>query len=324
MPNGAPNGLQENLDWLDEHHLRIGATNFFLTLDWEIADTTESTPENFLLVKSRPIVETIFQYLPERIDSMVEFGIFKGGSIALYEELFQPKRLVGVDIKPDRVAALDEYLERRSATDRVRLYYGIDQGDAEALEDIARENFFTEPLDLVVDDGSHRYGPTKTTLNHFLPLVRPGGIYLIEDWGWAHWRRHRPDSGQFDDQQNPLTKLIFEVVMLAASHGELVSHVLIDPSRAFIVRGWESMATYRDFDIGDEYRTNLWKFDFAQAMPSVGSSVLDGAQNGLTKSGTSKNLPSDLVDRWRRAEWPSIPKKVPRSVASWVERHVRR
>jgi hypothetical protein len=40
---------------------------------------------------------------------MVEFGIFKGGSIALYEELYSPRRLVGVDIKPERVDALDEF-----------------------------------------------------------------------------------------------------------------------------------------------------------------------------------------------------------------------
>ena len=320
MPVGEEKKLQHNLIWHDEHHLQIGTTNFFLTLDWETADTTESTPETFLLIKNQPLVETIFQHLPERIDNMIEFGIFKGGSIAFYEELFSPKRLVGVDIKPNRVAALDEYLERRSATNRVRLYHGIDQGDAEALKVIARENFSTEPVDLVIDDGSHRYGPSKTTLNRFLPLVRPGGIYLIEDWGWAHWPlRHGPHSGQFDDQQNPLTKLIFEVVMLTASHGELISQVHIDPSRAFIVRGWKSMATYKDFNIDDTYRTKLWRFDFAQ------TNLLDGDQSEPTNISTAQNRPRvDLIDGWRRMAPLSIRTKVPPSLASWVKRHIRR
>jgi SAM-dependent methyltransferase len=323
---GAKRESQRELIWHDEHHLQIGATNFFLTLDWETSDTTESTPETFLLIKSQPLVETIFQHLPERIDNMIEFGIFKGGSIAFYEELFSPKRLVGVDIKPDRVAALDRYLERRCATDRVRLYYGTDQGDAEALEVIARENFSTEPVDLVVDDGSHRYGPSKTALNRFLPLVRPGGVYLIEDWGWAHWRRHRPDSGQYDNQENPLTKLVFEVVMLAASHGELIREVIIDPSRAFIVRGWKSMDTYRAFDIADAYRTSLWTFDFAQTVHSAGPFLRDREGMEPEKSSSTSENPGrvGLIDLWRRAAPLSIRKRVPPSFASWVRGHVPR
>ena len=153
---------------------------------------TESTPEEFLLVKNQMLTQTTVEQLPEHIDNMIEIGIFKGGSIAVYQELYSPKRLVGVDIKPDRVAALDEYLERRSATDRVRLYYGVDQQDRDALDLIVRENFADEPLDLVVDDGSHCYGPTKATLNRFLTSLRPTGIYLIEDWSWAHWVRDPP------------------------------------------------------------------------------------------------------------------------------------
>jgi SAM-dependent methyltransferase len=321
--------VQERLIWRDEHHLQIGATNFFVTLDRDTAETTESTPESFLLIKSRPLVDSMFEHLPARIDHMIEFGIFKGGSIALYEELFSPKRLVGVDITPNRVAALDEYLERRSATDRVRLYYGIDQGDAEALEMIARENFSTEPVDLVVDDGSHRYGPTKTALNRFLPLVRPHGTYLIEDWGWAHWLPQGPDAGQYDDEQNPLTKLVFEVAMLAASHEGLIRHVIIDSSRAFIVRGRKSMATYGDFDVADAYRTRLWRFDFAQTMPPAGPSagpvLLDGDQSEATKSNGVQNPPKvGLLDLWRRVAPPSIRKRIPPNLASWVRRHVPR
>jgi hypothetical protein len=323
MPVGAPQKHRQKLIWHDAQHLQIGTTNFFLTLDGETADTTKSTPESFLLVKSRSCVETILRHIPERIDNMIEFGIFKGGSIAFYEELFSPKRLVGVDITPNRVAALDEYLERHSATDRVRLYYGIDQGDSEGLEVIARENFSTEPVDLVVDDGAHRYGPSATALNRFLPLVRPHGTYLIEDWGWAHWLRQGPDPGQYDDEQNPLTKLIFEVVMLAASQGGLIRHVIIDSSRAFIVRGWKSMETYGDFDIADAYRTSLWRFDFAQTMHSAGSSfLLDGGEREPMNGSTTQIRPrARLIDLWRRAAPLSIRKKVPPDFASWVRRH---
>jgi predicted O-methyltransferase YrrM len=325
MPVGVVKRAQPKLIWHDAQHLQIGATNFLLALDGETADTAQSTAETFLLMKSQSCVETILRHIPEGIDNMVEFGIFKGGSIAFYEELFSPQRLVGVDIEPDRVAALDQYLERRSATSRVRLYYGIDQGDAEALDAIARENFSTEPIDLVVDDGSHRYGPSKTALNRFLPLVRPHGVYLIEDWGWAHWLRHRPESGQYDDEQNPLTKLVFEAVMLAASHEGLIREVIIDSSRAFIVRGRKSMATLGDFDIDDEYRTSLWRFDFAQPVQSAGPFLLSGEESEPTNGSSAQDLPRDgLLHLWRRLAPPSIRTMVPQNVASWVRRHLPR
>ena len=135
-------------------------------------------------------MQNTLQFLPETVDNMIELGIFKGGSIALYEAtLFTRRDSWAWNIRTDRVRALDCYLERRLATERVRLYYGTDQQDRQALKSIAHENFKDQPLDLVIDDASHFYEPAKTSLNVFLPLLRPGGVYLIEDWAWAHWQQ---------------------------------------------------------------------------------------------------------------------------------------
>ncbi len=181
--------LLAKMTWLDNNHLQIGDTRFQLTLDGAIWETAESTPDQFLLLKNWWLVQSALKYLPQSVHNMVEIGIFKGGSIALYEELYSPTRLVGVDLESERVTVLDQYLERRSASERVRLYYGTDQQDREALRSIALENFGHQPLDLVVDDGSHRYEPSKASLNVLLPRLRPGGVYLLEDWAWAHWAR---------------------------------------------------------------------------------------------------------------------------------------
>ena len=322
MPPGETGEIGKKLVWHDEHHLQIGDTNFFLTLDWETADTTESTPEQFVLVKDQYLTQTTLDHLPARIDNMIEFGIFKGGSIALYEELLSPKRLVGVDIKSERVEALDEYLERRSATDRVRLYYGVDQQDRQALNTIVRENFAAGSLDLVVDDGSHRYEPTKESLNLFLPLVRPsGGVYLIEDWAWAHWLRDRPDSDQFDDETNPLSKLIFEVVMFGASHPGVIREVLIDASRAFIVRGREAMAS-KDFNIGNEYRTSIWSFDFAETVDDPIDPDPASTPDGESTSGSSGKLA--LTNVWRSWVPLSIRRRVPSKLGAWAQEHLPR
>ena len=39
-----------------------------------------------------------------------------------------------------------------------------------------------EPLDLVIDDASHLYGPTMASFEVLFPRLRPGGLYVIEDW----------------------------------------------------------------------------------------------------------------------------------------------
>jgi hypothetical protein len=86
------------------------------------------------------------------------------------------------------------------------------------------------------------------------------------------------------------------------------------------------MASYRDFDIADAYRTRLWRFDFAQTMPSPGPSagpdLLDGDGSEATNAGTAQNLPKvGLLDLWRRVAPSSVRKKAPPNVSSWVRRH---
>jgi predicted O-methyltransferase YrrM len=305
--------LTEMLVWQDDKHAQIGDLALFLSLDWATCDRTESTPDEFLLVKNRFLVEDTLRRLPERVDNMVEFGIFKGGSIALYEALYSPKRFVGLDIKTERVAALDAFLDRTSAHDRVKLYYGTNQEDRPTLKRIARENFEAQSLDLVIDDGSHRYQPSKVSLNTFLPLVRPGGLYVIEDWAWAHWPGpyHQEDaaSGQYADQMYPLTRLVFEAIMLAASRPDIISQVYVDPSRAFLTRGSGEIDD-PDFDISKTYLTSLWKMKF-ELLPEI-------ADKGRAIS--DEQEPTRLLKLWR--DWVPAPvrTRVPPSLSSLAHR----
>jgi SAM-dependent methyltransferase len=288
--------LLEKMIWHDNEHLQIGDTNFLLTIDAGSWDAIESTSEQFLLLKHWWLVQNTLQFLPETVDNMIELGVFKGGSIALYEELFSPARFVGVDIETDRVSALDRYLERRLATERIRLYYGTDQQDRQALKSIAHDNFEDQPLDLVIDDASHFYEPAKSSLNVFLPLLRPGGVYLIEDWAWAHWQPGFEAGGisRYADQKSPLTRLVFEAVMLAASRPDIISNVYIDASQAFLTRG-QALITGEDFDISDSYLTGRWKMDFSR-----------------------KTTPVDMLKRVPL----SIRKRVPPSIAAWTHEHI--
>jgi hypothetical protein len=186
-------------------------------------------------------------------------------------------------------------------------------------------------VDLVVDDGSHRYGPTKASLNRFLPLLRTGGVYLIEDWAWAHWPRQELISNQFDDEPFPLSKLIFEVEMFAASHPLVVRHVIIDHNRAFIVRGDEPWGTNQVFDVSKAYRTGLWSFDFMLRKPSISETChptpLPDQLSATSVVSTSSESPNAThrvapIDVWRSWVPLSVRKMVPPRFGAWARRHI--
>jgi len=113
-----------------------------------------------------------------------------------------------------------------------------------------------------MDDGSHLDGPTSISLNVILLLVRPRRMVLVEDWSLGHWM----DSiGQYyqhcSEEQSPLTKLILELVMFAATHRFAIANVLIDRSRAFITRG--AADPPMPFNRGEGYSTGPWEMEFA-------------------------------------------------------------
>ena len=81
---------------------------------------------------------------------------------------------------------LRDYVAREGLEDVVRVYDDVDQADRGRLAEIVDEEFGDEPLDFVLDDCSHLYEPTRASFNELFPRLRPGGIYTIEDWRWAH------------------------------------------------------------------------------------------------------------------------------------------
>ena len=140
--------------------------------------------------RSRSIPAGIAGYLEilERFqaENFVELGIASGGSAALTALVAPPRKLIAVDLKPDRVEALDELIAERGLGERLRLHYGVDQADRERLAAILDEEFGDEPLGLVIDDASHRLDETRASFETLFPRLRPGGLCVIEDWNHDH------------------------------------------------------------------------------------------------------------------------------------------
>ena len=139
-------------------------------VDFRCSFERGSEPDRFYVRKHRGQVESflsVFDRFPDA--NVVELGIMEGGSTALAALAARPRKLVAVELAPERVAALDELIDRQGLGERVRLYYGVDQSDRERLGEIVGDEFGDERLDLVIDDASHLLEPTRASFGRCFP-----------------------------------------------------------------------------------------------------------------------------------------------------------
>jgi predicted O-methyltransferase YrrM len=223
------------IHWLDETHFEIDGLRFCLDVsrDRPLAD---SGAEIVLMKPRADLVNAYVDALARyRNCNVVEFGVWGGGSTILYERLMKPRKLVAIELETDVPKTLEHYIAENDLGGTIVPCYGVDQGDPDALREIMKREFQGEPVDVVIDDASHRYAPTKSAFNELFPLLRAGGTYFLEDWGWAHWR------GRFQEHWNnepALTNLVFELSMVLATWGGyMISRVDIQHGFVAVERG---------------------------------------------------------------------------------------
>jgi hypothetical protein len=291
------------LRWLDDERLACPRVNLLTVFD-ERSQTLQSTPDEFVLMKSRGMIDwyesSFAKHPPQRI---LDIGIFKGGSVVLFSELWQPKRLVAVDIS-EPIPALTEYIHRFGLEETVRPLFGVDQSDIAALRSIISSEFEGSPLDLVVDDGCHFYQETRATFEAAFPFLGPGGIYVIEDWAWAHWPgTWQEGGGPWPDKPAP-TLLVLELAMLCASRPDLVESVNVTPGLVVIRRGSDEISE-TDFELSSTYLT-------------AGRAFLEAGFPSPVKRGRGSYWP------WGRWAWKrALPTGGIRSLAASVKRRAR-
>jgi predicted O-methyltransferase YrrM len=191
----------------------LGGENFVIEGDLPAKDRRPSTSEAFTILKSEPYLR-VYENLASVFSpkSILELGIFHGGSYVFLDKLFKPRRMSAVDIRPQPVQPLLHYISRN---ENRFVHFGTSQQDGEVLKQIVFGELADE-LDLIVDDASHTYEETKTSFEFLFPLLSPGGIYVIEDWSWAHHPNYQSSAARFADRY-ALSNLLFEQIMLLGS-----------------------------------------------------------------------------------------------------------
>lgn len=121
--------------------------------------------------------ERHFGALRDGAVKLLELGVFRGGSLLLWQAYFSRGLVVGLDMNENPFPQMPE---------RVRFYQGS-QDDSDLLDRIARE-CAPEGFDIVLDDASHVGNVTRASFGRlFERHLKRGGIYVVEDWGTGYW-----------------------------------------------------------------------------------------------------------------------------------------
>jgi cephalosporin hydroxylase len=116
-----------------------------------------------------------FDPIREQSLRMLEIGISSGGSALLWSEYFLEVDYYAIDYLPDFTSERP-FHGKIKADDRLSLYFGQNSFDKELAE-----QFGTETIDIVIDDGDHRSHAQWETFQNYWPTVTVGGTYFIED-----------------------------------------------------------------------------------------------------------------------------------------------
>ena len=247
------------LSWKDEERFAVGNATFRILPGegWFVpgegllgAGQPVAEEADFLVAKPRALVELYARLIEGlRPKHVFELGFYRGGSTAFMAALARPRRLVAIDRRPAlTTAGVEEYASSSGLDGVVRIYGDVDQADRDTLVEIVEREFGGNALDLVVDDCSHRYSETRASFNELFPRLRPGGLFVIEDWPWAHAHLGvEPLEGLLPDQV-PLTRLVFELVLALPSVPGLIADLTIDPGAVVVTRG-DATADPDGFDI---------------------------------------------------------------------------
>lgn len=119
--------------------------------------------------------ELLAKYRGKEI-TLVEIGVFNGGSLFMWREFLGPSaRVIGVDLNPDA-----KIWEKHG----FEVYIG-DQADERFLRDLFQN---VGPVDVVIDDGGHTNLQQIATTHIAVTHIRDGGLLIVEDVHTSYFR----------------------------------------------------------------------------------------------------------------------------------------
>jgi hypothetical protein len=130
----------------------------------QIHGYTRAYEQHFALLRQLPIV-------------LLEIGIGTGAALKMWRDYFPAATVYGLDV------ANCKGLE----THGIRTFQGH-QANEDVLERLLAQ---TGVLDIVIDNGSHRWSDQIASFRKLYPHVKPGGYYVVEDLHTSYWDAYK-------------------------------------------------------------------------------------------------------------------------------------
>lgn len=106
---------------------------------------------------------------------MLEIGVSQGGSLEMWRRYFGSEAtIIGIDINPQSADCVDPPNQVRIGS----------QADSQFLKSVVDE---MGPPDIILDDGSHIAAHQAASFRALFPLLKDGGLYVIEDLHTSYW-----------------------------------------------------------------------------------------------------------------------------------------
>ena len=157
--------------------------------------------------------EEFFAPLADRDVHLLELGISQGGSLEIWRDYFRAGTIAGIDIAA---------VPLRDPSGRIHVYRGLQQDTA--LLDRVRAETAPGGFDIIIDDCSHIGEFTALSFWHLFDRhLKPGGLYVIEDWGTGYMRgmpdgkacRPKTRPGSLRSRLRPLAERLIARPVLA-------------------------------------------------------------------------------------------------------------
>ena len=122
------------------------------------------------------VYESLLEKYVGKDITIVEVGVFNGGSLFMWREFFGPSaRIIGVDLNP---------IAREWEKHGFEIYIG-DQGCENFWQDFFHK---VGVVDVIIDDGGHTNLQQVITTHNAIPHVRDGGVLIVEDVHTSYFR----------------------------------------------------------------------------------------------------------------------------------------
>lgn len=124
---------------------------------------------------------------------ILEIGVDTGISIQVWLDYFPAASIYGMDI-----TLLDSLLFN-DKENRVTLFLG-DQGNIRDLDKFIE--LHGGDFDIIIDDGGHTMQQQQLTFKTYFPLLKPGGMYVVEDLHTSYLSNY-----EYGQRSTPVTTL---------------------------------------------------------------------------------------------------------------------